>query len=120
MTYTERTAKDVATEALRRLNVIPGDQEPEAWAGAQAAQRWQEKWAELVDEGIIEFDFDAVPIDAFRAVVQLTADMVAPNYGRMPDAAPDEPAGQTHPAIDRLRRRAQIDDDGDVIGIEEF
>ncbi len=112
-----RSSADLVTEALRLLNVIAGDQEADGFERDNAVRRWQEMHAELVDDGLAEFDADDIPLDAFRAVARLFADVIAPTYGRAASIDPDDPM---HPARDRLRRRISLDSDGEQVTIEEF
>ena len=112
-----RSAIDVVTEALRRLNLIAGDAEAAGFEADNTLARWHELASDLADEEIIEFPAGEVPIEAFRSCVNLLADTIAPSYGRQPLADPDN---DLHPSRVRLRRRLANREDGDVMTISEF
>jgi len=112
-----RTGVDVVTPALRDLAVIPGDAVPDGFELENASATWRELAADLLDDGLIEFGPDEVPIDAFRACWRLLADVVAPSYGRQRAADPDD---DLHPSRIRLLRRMSRSDEGETREIVEF
>ncbi len=116
-----RTDVDLATEALRMLNIIGVHEEAAGADGQDALNRWHEKWADLIDDGTVDFAYDEIPLAMFRACARLLADIIAPTYGRQPAADPDDAAG--HPSYVRLYRYRAESGSGDqeeILMIEEF
>lgn len=112
-----RSDLDVVTEALRRLNVIPGDAEADGFEADNALASWLALHAELADDELATFPPAEIPIEVFRSCAFLLADVLAPSKGRQPF---NDPEDESHPSKLRLRRYVANRDDGDVMQISEF
>lgn len=112
-----RSSRDVVVEALRDLNIIPGDAEPEGFELDNGLARWEELHADLADDELIEFPADEIPIEAFRACWGILRDVVGRTYGRTDLRDPDDPQ---HPSRIRFMRRLANRDAGEVLPIQEF
>lgn len=103
--------------ALRHLNIVPGDDEPEDFMADNTLALWASLHSELELDGLVEFPADQVPAEAFRHCFLLLADAIAPSHGRQPFAPVDEPL---HPSRVFLARRMAVPNDGEVREIQEF
>ena len=114
-----RTSAELITLSLQMLNIIPADAEADGVEAATARLRYEEIYASGLDDGLIDWPADEVPLPVFRAMAQLVADAVSPTFGHAPNGNPDD--YDRHPGWQRLRRyRQEETGKGQVLEIEEF
>lgn len=79
-----RTQADLAAAVMEDMGLInTGDgEEPSAADQAMITRRYQNLFAEMQDDRIVYWSQDAIPYEAFEAVVGLMALIVGPSFGK--------------------------------------
>ena len=77
----DRTSRDLVKEVAIALNLIPGHAEPAASDGQHIARVWEETNAECIDDEIMYWTADEIPLAMFRPCVNLVAARCAAHFG---------------------------------------
>ena len=104
---TTRTKADLAAAVMEDLALInTGDGEsPSAADEAMIIRRYQNMLAEMQDENIVYWSEDAIPYEAFEAVVGLMSLIVGPSFGKPKLAEGEAFNNALEDAKRRLRKR---------------
>ena len=111
------SASDLAVEVLRDLSVVAGNELPADHDRAYVAGKWTSQHAQLVEDGLADFDADDIPQGAFQACVDLVKARVSSQYGMAPPYDPDDPL---NPARQALQRQMSTPSTYEIIPMESL
>jgi len=116
-----RTQAELAAAVMEDLALInTGDGEyPSAADQAMITRRYQNMLAEMQDENIVYWSQDAIPYEAFEAVVGLMSLVVGPSFGKPKVAEGEEFNNALDGAKRRLKRRVAKPASGLPVGADD-
>ncbi|CAN1724437.1 protein of unknown function [Hyphomicrobium sp. 1Nfss2.1] len=116
-----RTQADLASAVMEDLALInTGDgEDPSAADRAMITRRYQNMLAEMRDENIVYWSDDAIPYEAFEAVVGLMSLIVGPSFGKPKLAEGEDFNNALDGAKRRLRKRVVKPASGLPVGADD-
>lgn len=80
----ERSARMLAIDVLGKMNFTRPGEVPSERDIQYIVEQWTQTHAELVDDEVIYFDADEIPLAVFKKCAWLTAVESAPGFGALP------------------------------------
>lgn len=116
---TARTGNELAKAVMEDLGLLEANESPSAEDNAMIKRRYSNILEEMRDEKTVYWEDDAIPYEAFEAMVGLMRLVVGPSFG-VPGLVGEDLNNAMEGAKRRLRKRVAKPASGEPTAVDYF